>query len=424
MEEKETTLLLSQIKSLLRLTLSHLKANTSDDSIKKGFDTLIEKIGKARIEEDAFSIKKDYRSLIIQMDSAAVEDKPKKSFMNKLFQKDEKEIKQLEEFSKITENLLTAFSKGTLLILKEDSPLYRSTSSIKAGNYEDYSETQLADYGQKILSFFMGQSLENEVVTKERNELKKIISILASNIQEFGDETKAFDTGLSSYAEKIEKASSLHDIVQAKKEILFETEKIREANKTIDLKLKKAKEKVEISTIRINELENELKKINLEKATDPLTQVYNRQALDNRIETAIKQVKRGKLACVMIFDIDDFKKFNNSYSNQAGDLVLKTIAILTKEIFAEGGFVARYGGEEFSVVLFEKPLSHCSKKANALLTGINTHTFVYKKKDIHITVSIGITMIRGNDSVESAYKRVDDYLCKAKRKGKNRVVGK
>ena len=424
MEEKEISIFLSQLKSLLRLTLSHLKASTDDDAIRNGFDALVEKIGRARTEEDISLIKIDYRSLIIKMDSASVEEKPKKSFMNKLFKNEEKEKKQLEEFSKITEDLLTNFAKGTLLILKEKSLLYQPTSAIKAGNYQDFSEARLTEYGQKILSFFMGQSMEIEVVTKERKELKKIISILASNIQEFGDETKAFDTGLSSYATKIEKASSLQDIVLAKKEILFETEKIREANKTIDSKLRKAKDKVEISTMRINELEKELKEINLKKATDPLTQVYNREALDNRIETAIKQVKKGKLACTITFDIDNFKKFNDTYSSRVGDLVLKTIAMLAKEIFKEGGFVARYGGEEFSVVLFERPLSHCLKKANELLTGISTHEFTYQKKEIHITVSIGITMIRGNDTVKSAYKRVDDYLYKAKRKGKNRVIGK
>ncbi|MBQ09692.1 MAG: hypothetical protein CMD96_07875, partial [Gammaproteobacteria bacterium] len=240
MEEKEISIFLSQLKSLLRLTLSHLKASTDDDAIRNGFDALVEKIGRARTEEDISLIKIDYRSLIIKMDSASVEEKPKKSFMNKLFKNEEKEKKQLEEFSKITEDLLSNFAKGTLLILKENSPLYQPTSTIKAGNYQDFSETRLTEYGQKILSFFMGQSMEIEVVTKERKELKKIISILASNIQEFGDETKAFDTGLSSYATKIEKASSLQDIVQAKKEILFETEKIREANKTIDSKLRKA----------------------------------------------------------------------------------------------------------------------------------------------------------------------------------------
>ena len=415
---------LNQLKSLLRLTLSHLKSSTGDDTIKKGFDVLIEKIGRTREEEDLSHIKKDYRSLIIKMDSATVERKPKKSLMNKLFQKEEKEKKQLEEFSKITENLLTTFTKGTLLILKEDSPLYQSTSSIKTGNYQDYSETQLADYGQKILSFFMGQSLENEVVTKERNELKKIISILASNIQEFGDETKAFDTGLSSYAEKIKKASSLQDIVQAKREILFETEKIREANKTINSKLKKAKEKVEVSTIRINELEKELKKVNLEKATDPLTRVYNRQALDRRMETAIIQVKKEKLTCVVIIDIDTFKKFSDTYGHRAGDQVLKTVAMLSKEIFKDGGFVARFEGEKFAIVLFEKPLTRCLKKADELLKSISSHEFIYKEKEIHITVSIGITMIQERDTVESAYKRAGDFLYQAKRNGKNRVRGK
>ena len=424
MKEIETTAFLNQIKSLLRLTISHLKSSTDDNTIKKGFDALVEDIGRARSEEDMSLIKKDYRSLIIKMDSTVAEEKPKKSFMNKFFQKEESKNKELQEISRIAENLLTTFAKGTLLVLKEDSPLYKSTSSIKAGNYQDYSGAQLDEYGQKILSFFMGQSWENEVVTKERNELKKIISILASNIQEFGDETKVFDTGLSNYASKVEAASSLEDIIIAKKEILFETEKIKVVNKSINLKLKKARDRVEASTMRIDELEKELKKLNLEKVTDKLTQVFNRQALDNRMKAAIKQVDEGKLVCLIMLDIDDFKKFNDSYGQRAGDLVLKTVGLLAKEVFAEGGFVARHGGEKFAIVLIEKPVSRCLKKANQLLSNIGAHEFIYKKKEIHITVSIGTTMIKSKDTVESAYKRANDYLYEAKRKGKNRVVGK
>lgn len=425
MEENELTPLLNQIKSLLRLTLSHLKLSADDDTIRKGFDTLVEKISGAGTEEDISLIKKDYRSLIIKMDSAAVEEKPKKSFVKKFFQKEEKEKKHLEEFSRITENLLTAFAKGTLLVLKEDSPLYKSTSAIKTGNYQDYSESKLAEYGEKILSFFMGQSLENEVVTKERNELKKIISILASNIQKFGEETKTFDTGLSSYAEKIERASSLQDILQAKKEILSETEKIRQANQTVNQKLEKAKEEVDASTSRIKTLEKELEKINLEKIIDHLTGIYNRRALDMRVDTAIRQVKEDeKMAGFIMFDVDNFKKFNDTYGHRAGDQVLKTVAMLSKEAFEDGGFVGRYGGEEFAVVFLEKSPPRCLKRANKLLKNISAHEFIYKKKTIRITVSIGVTMISEKDTIESAYERVDKFLYQAKKNGKNRVEGK
>ena len=59
--------------------------------------------------------------------------------------------------------------------------------------------------------------------------------------------------------------------------------------------------------MRIDELEKELKKLNLEKVTDKLTQVFNRQALDNRMKAAIKQVDEGKLVCLIMLDIDDFK---------------------------------------------------------------------------------------------------------------------
>lgn len=426
MEEKEITPVLSQVRSLLCLTLSHLKSNASDNAIKKSFDALIEKIQNTDTEAVAATIRNDYRSLIMKMDieDTSVQKGAKKSLLSKFFQKEKKD-EPLQELIRVTENLLNAFAKGSLLIVNEKSSLYKTVSEIRAGGYKDYTETQISEFGQKILAFFMSQSWENEMVTRERTELKNIIAILASNIQEFGAETKSFETGLSNYAKKIESASSLEDIVKAKQEILFETEKIRQANQTVNQKLEKAKEKVEVSTTRIKELEKELEKVELEKIIDHLTQTYNRRALDRRIDTAIRQVKGDeKMAGLIMFDLDNFKKFNDTYGHRAGDQVIKTVAMLSKEVFEDGGFVGRYGGKEFAVVFFEKSLSRCLKRANELLKNISAHEFIYKKKTIRITVSIGVTMVSEKDTIESAYERVDKFLYQAKKNGKNRVIGK
>lgn len=439
MENKEITPFLIQIRSLLCLTLSHLKsyAGKGDKALQKDFDALIEKVRNVGTEKDIASVKNDYRSLVMKMDEdeaeeEAIEKKSKESIFTRFFHKDEKEeVKEegkddsLQDLLRITEELLEAFAKGSLLIVNEKSPLYQTILRIKAGGYQDFTYEQLSEYGQQIISFFMDQSWEKEVVTKERNELKNIIALLASNIEEFGTETTSFDAGLGKYVTKIEEASSVADIVAAKKAILFETEKIHQANQRVNEKLKKAREKINESTMRISELEEELKKANLEKVTDPLTMVFNRSALDRRVETAIKQVRGGeKLVSIIMFDLDDFKKFNDTYGNHAGDQVLKTIAMLAKEVFVEKGYVYRHGGEEFAIILFEKPFSFCMKKARELLKIISSHQFTYRKKIIQITISIGVTMVQEKDTLKLVYARADHYLCQAKSEGKNRIAGK
>jgi diguanylate cyclase (GGDEF)-like protein/PAS domain S-box-containing protein len=152
---------------------------------------------------------------------------------------------------------------------------------------------------------------------------------------------------------------------------------------------------------------------------DPLTKVYNRLKFDEILQTEIERAKRYKTVFSLImFDIDDFKKINDTYGHQIGDYVLKEIANLVKENIRATDFLARWGGEEFMVLAPHTNLTCAEKLAYKLKYVIENHNFKIGK----ITASFGVTEYKEGDTPNSIIYRADESLYKAKNKGKNQVV--
>jgi len=153
---------------------------------------------------------------------------------------------------------------------------------------------------------------------------------------------------------------------------------------------------------------------------DSLTGIYNRYKTNEEIEIEIGRNKRyDESFALAMFDIDHFKKVNDTYGHEVGDYVLQEISnIVTKEIRESDRF-GRWGGEEFMLILpklSKQEALHVSEKLRSKIEG---HDF----KDVgRITISIGVTVFEPSDTKESLLKRVDNALYKAKDEGRNRVV--
>lgn len=155
-----------------------------------------------------------------------------------------------------------------------------------------------------------------------------------------------------------------------------------------------------------------------ESRIDRLTQIHNRNALYNYLET-ITDKKDYALA---IFDIDDFKKFNDTYGHIVGDFVLREVARVATE-FLNDSFVARYGGEEFIVV----------KKMNGnfdlvydtieeLRKVFEKYTFTYNELKLSLTITTGLTQYQNNMVIDEWINQADKLLYKGKNSGKNKTV--
>jgi len=159
------------------------------------------------------------------------------------------------------------------------------------------------------------------------------------------------------------------------------------------------------------------------KAThDDLTKLYNRNKLNDELTKEIIRENRYThgLSLIMV-DIDDFKKINDNFGHDIGDIVLKDISVLLRNSVRVTDYVARWGGEEFMILLPETEVCDALKIAELMRMNILKHKYSMLKKSV--TVSIGVAQFKVNeDTIESIVKNVDIAMYEAKKTGKNKVV--
>lgn len=159
--------------------------------------------------------------------------------------------------------------------------------------------------------------------------------------------------------------------------------------------------------------------------TDSLTGLFNRRYLMVHLEKLLnKNKENNKALCVLMLDIDHFKRINDTYGHAVGDEVLKTFSSRISQRLRSFDLVARQGGEEFVVVLPDISKDMAIQVAERLRSGIASAPFEVSSPQgpISVTVSIGAVLIEGEDvTVEESLRRADDELYRAKEGGRNRV---
>jgi diguanylate cyclase (GGDEF)-like protein len=167
---------------------------------------------------------------------------------------------------------------------------------------------------------------------------------------------------------------------------------------------------------------------------DGLTQVYSRGHFDLHLSQEVERVRRyrrmedferaAKFISLIMLDIDDFKKCNDTYGHQAGDAVLRALAQIIQVSIRACDTVARYGGEEFSIILPETPKGRAASVAERICKEIAaTIVETCDAGDLQITVSMGVATYPDDaDSVHLLIREADKALYTAKEEGKNRVV--
>jgi diguanylate cyclase len=156
-------------------------------------------------------------------------------------------------------------------------------------------------------------------------------------------------------------------------------------------------------------------------STDPLTGVANRLVFEQHIaESCLRAAQSGTPSSLLVLDIDRFKQINDSFGHAAGDRALRIVAEQLRAGLRSDDLLARYGGEEFVVVLAGADGDVAMRTAESLRRRIESLGFHGQQRPVRITLSCGVTMLRGDDTPESAFERADSALYRAKRGGRNR----
>ena len=158
---------------------------------------------------------------------------------------------------------------------------------------------------------------------------------------------------------------------------------------------------------------------------DPLTNIFNKGALHIKGAESFKRAKLLKVPMsIAVFDIDHFKKVNDTYGHTAGDYVLKEMAsVIGTKLIRLDDYFARYGGEEFVVLLFGSNLTQAMEIGERLRATIEGHSFIYQNVRLPITISVGVATKEGEMATwEELFSKADEEMYKSKHAGRNRVT--
>ena len=171
------------------------------------------------------------------------------------------------------------------------------------------------------------------------------------------------------------------------------------------------------------ELEEKNIALELLAAEDSLTGLLNRGQFIRRATKEIADIeRRGIAACIILFDIDDFKSINDNYGHPAGDHILQSIAGIMVNYLPKTDLIARFGGEEF-IVMYLGTLQEGFMAAETVRLAIQEHCFEFASKRIAVTISAGVAPIvpQVSETFRDSYIRADQALYWAKSNGRNRV---
>lgn len=269
-------------------------------------------------------------------------------------------------------------------------------------------------------------------VNHELQEIAQIISGAASSEavrRTAGEDLRqAMAERCDSLAGSVESAK---DLAQLKTQVASQLGHIRESLNQFQQKEAETApltSQLEQLASRVKEMEREAEenRVSLRrhqhKAThDPLTQLPNREAYEERLAHEVQRWQRyGHPLTLAVCDVDHFKRINDQFGHQAGDRVLKVIAKAIGRRLREVDFFGRYGGEEFVILLPETRDEDALSVLDDVRAALAEAAFHYKKEPLTITISFGIAQFREGDSPGSVFGRADQALYAAKAAGRNR----
>ncbi len=168
------------------------------------------------------------------------------------------------------------------------------------------------------------------------------------------------------------------------------------------------------------QLEKQNKLLQLQSSTDGLTGLSNHRFLIEALKKSINDfIRTNKTFCVAIFDVDNFKKINDTMGHLYGDKILSDIASMIKANIRDIDVAGRYGGEEFMVILADTTLTEAYTIAERIREVVEKHIF---DDEVHVTISGGVEEIHQGDDVTDIISSSDKKLYIAKNQWKNKII--
>ncbi|MFT4925275.1 MAG: diguanylate cyclase [Phenylobacterium sp.] len=266
-----------------------------------------------------------------------------------------------------------------------------------------------------------------EMLENAHQDTELLIRNLMGKIQNMHSGTSHFSGELEHFQDILSTHPDIETLSTLVADLLDETDKVTRSNDAMKDSLAKMGEKV-------IDLKQNMATLNQAVLTDPLTGIANRRAFDetltqyfeDRTTSAQQNKPANKGYCLLMLDIDYFKKFNDTFGHAVGDKVLVYVANAISNAIKGDDFVARFGGEEFVILLPNTDYKGGLAVAEHIRVKVGGQKLAVNKGETnigHVPVSIGVALMNDSDYALSFIERADKALYHAKNNGRNQVIG-
>ena len=328
---------------------------------------------------------------------------------------------------------LSATYLQAALLQMDDRDIPATPANVRI--WYEYTEGNYKALNEAIDELIENQSAFNASVNRELYErffdefpleqlkafkqaVQELTTELSLELSDFGSGAEECEGALVEAEQALASECELEALRNVTAQLIAETRKVVAQNGEMASVISAMKDKM--SSLTLN-----LEKANTEAMTDALTGIANRRAFEQRIDQLLPNLGGTNQACLLMMDIDNFKLFNDRHGHAMGDKVLCFVVQMIKKVIKGNDFLARTGGEEFQLILEDCTLPNASAIAEKIRQTLEA-TKLTRGPDRasigNVTVSIGVAKLSPQEGRNQLINRVDQYLYKAKAKGRNQVV--
>ena len=275
------------------------------------------------------------------------------------------------------------------------------------------------DLNVELHDRFFGHSHEVAEIQKASDRIQSAVTRVLEYLGDTNTEVADYGEALETMSGRIANETDIEAIRSTVAGILSETKRMTKKSNHLESQLKTASDE-------IVELHEHIQYIRQEATTDALTGLPNRKHFDEQLRLCIRQSEGANEAlCLVMADIDHFKKFNDNYGHLLGDQVLWLVASTFIECVKGRDIPTRFGGEEFAIILPRTNIHGAKKVGQDICARVASKKVVRKATGEAlgaITLSLGVAQYRPGEPSESFIQRADNALYRAKNQGRNQAV--
>ena len=282
---------------------------------------------------------------------------------------------------------------------------------------------------QNKIEDFINKRFERDkkVVIERTSDISKLVLLMEEYLNEAISSNGSGSKNVLDIKEKIASinvdGNALESLVTLQNELIHAATSIEKEMNNVTSKLENGKTKVQELEEKVKTLEAELSRTKTESMKDHLTGLLTRRAFSEevkRIESAYERIKTQY--AIIFFDLDHFKKLNDTYGHECGDVVLSTFGKILNKSVREHDIVGRYGGEEFVAIIHFNLNRELLQFLKRIKTIVTENSFLYKEKKIKVTFSAGVAIRSSFDTYENTLQKADMLLYQAKENGRNKII--